>query len=204
MIVGSWMTRDPITLRPTDTVDGALTLVRERRIRHLPVVDGATLIGLVAERDLCLALATGGGGTQPVSAVMTSSLITVGPETTIEAAAALMAENKIGSLPVVDENDALVGIITEYDVLNVFLEVMGVGSGSARLELLLPDRPGALAGVAQIMAELDVNVLSVVSANAPGAGEKILILRVATEVLEPVLGRLAAADVEVLSDEVFE
>jgi acetoin utilization protein AcuB len=104
----------------------------------------------------------------------------------------------------VDENDALVGIITEYDVLNIFLEVMGVGSGSARLELLLPDRPGALAAVARLMADLDVNVRSVVSASAPDAGKKILILRVATDALEPVLDRLAAADVEVLSDEVVE
>jgi acetoin utilization protein AcuB len=201
MLVGRWMAKRLVTVRPESSVDEARSLLRQNHIRHLPVTDGRRLLGIVTEQDLRVAEALlRRPGPAVVADVMTESVITVAPETTIEQAAMLMADNKIGGLPVVDAEDALVGMITKSDVLNVFLQSLGVGSGSARLEVLLPDRPGALAPAARVLGELGVNIVSVLSAGGEG-DRKLVVFRIAADELEPVLTELAAAGVEVVSVE---
>jgi acetoin utilization protein AcuB len=197
MLVGRRMTARPVTVEPGARVEEARRLLEQHRIRHLPVVEGQRLVGIVTDRDLRMAAGLPQTAAPMVVAdVMTPSVITVGPETTIEHAAMLMADNKIGGLPVVNDDDELVGIVTESDILNVFLEATGVGSGAARLELLLPDRPGALAPAAQALGDLGVNIISILSASAE-EGKKVLIVRVDAVALEPVLEALARAGVEV-------
>jgi acetoin utilization protein AcuB len=201
MLVGRWMTAAVVTVRPNDSVVLARQRLRDHRIRHLPVTDGPRLLGIATEQDLRLAEAAGERANQSLVAdVMTTSVITVGPETTVEQAALLMVENKIGGLPVVDGDDQVVGIITESDILNVFLGALGVGSEAARLEVLLPDQPGALARMATILADLGANIISILSIDEEG-GSKVLILRVAALDLEAVLSALAAAGVDVQSAE---
>ena len=201
MQVGRWMSSEVVSVRPQESIEGARLLLRERRIRHLPVIEGERLLGIATEQDLRVGEAMAGRASPPVVAdVMTASVFTVAPETTVEQAAMLMAENKVGGLPVVDSEDRLVGIITESDVINVFLDAMGVDSGAARLEVLLPDRPGALAEVARILAEHGANIISALCASGE-AGTKVLVLRVVADDLEAVLTQLAQAGVEVCSVE---
>lgn len=201
MLVGRWMTTQLVTVQPDETVEAARRLLQKHHIRHLPVAEGRRLVGIVTEQDLRVAGAL--VERRPpmlVADVMTSSVITVGPETTVEQAAMLMADNKIGGLPVINTDDELVGLITDADILNVFLEAMGVGSGAARLEVLLPDRPGALAPVAKVLGDLQVNIVSILSAGGE-MGKKVLVFRVATDNLEAVLTDLAAAGIDVQSAE---
>lgn len=201
MEVGKRMTTAVVTVGLRASVGEARELLTRHRIRHLPVVENGRLVGIVAEPDVRMAEASPpADGPRLVADLMINSVITVGPETSIERAAMLMADNKIGALPVVNDDDEVIGILTESDVLNVFLDVMGVGSSTARLELLLPDRPGALLPIAEALAREGVNIESVVTTGG-SEGRKVLIIRVAGADLERTLGALEGRDVEVLSAE---
>jgi acetoin utilization protein AcuB len=126
------MTLKPISIRPDESVAKALGLMLNHGIRHLPVVDGDQLVGILSDRDI------GRGGTteaepivygdidlqQPVSKVMSGRPISVGEETLVPQAIKQMVEHRIGSLPVVDSYNKLVGIFTETDALQFCLRLI--------------------------------------------------------------------------------
>ncbi len=129
MLVADWMTRSPVTIRPEASLREATTLLRERRFRHLPVVNGGKLCGLISDRDIKSTIPLPIEDTmaslsraydRPVSAIMITEVITVGPGDSIMEAARLMRRYKISGLPVVYD-DRLVGILTETDLLDAFL-----------------------------------------------------------------------------------
>lgn len=129
MLVADWMTRAPVTVRPEASLREVAASLRQRRIRHLPVVNGGKLCGLISDRDIKSAIPLPIEGTmaslsraydRPVSEVMITEVITVGPGDSIMDAARLMRRHKISGLPVV-YNDRLVGILTETDLLDAFL-----------------------------------------------------------------------------------
>jgi acetoin utilization protein AcuB len=201
MLAGKRMTVPVVTISPTERLEAARALLRRHDFSHLPVTQGRRLVGIVAASDLRIAEAAGAdAGRVVVADVMTTNLITVAAETTVEQAAMLMMGNKISALPVVNVDGELLGIITSTDILNVFLEVIGVGSGAARVEVLLPDYPGALAPVVRVIGDLGVNIVSVFSPRAQD-GARVLIFRLATRELEPVLTALAREGIEVVSAE---
>jgi CBS domain-containing protein len=117
--VSEWMTRDVVTLKETDDLTRADMLLARERIRHLPVVRGRKLVGLVTHRDLLRALATAGGevrsGKLWAMDVMRRDVTTVHPDTPLREALQVLLSHKYGCLPVVDEANQLVGIITEHD-----------------------------------------------------------------------------------------
>jgi len=116
--VNDIMTREVVTLKPGDDLILAENIFFLGRLRHLPVVSGKKLVGLVSHRDYLRALARHGdqkGRTQLAGEVMTKRLTTVRPETSLRKALGLMMRNKYGCLPVVDSKDTLVGILTETD-----------------------------------------------------------------------------------------
>jgi len=130
MNVEDAMTRDPLILTEDTDLDRAMELMDERAFRHLPVVRGERLVGIVSNRDLLEA--TGwvpagarAGGVDPlprtVGQVMRSPVFTVEPKETVVSAALELGLRGIGALPVV-AGDRLVGILTERDLLRVWLE----------------------------------------------------------------------------------
>ena len=135
MRVRDRMTRSAVTIQSDALVKGAVELMRSRRLRHLPVVDhDGRLVGIVTDRDLRqvvfdpavqvrLGRTTEKLRDLTVRDVMTWGAISVTSATTIRDAARLMHENKVGSLPVVDD-DRVVGILTETDVLRTFREML--------------------------------------------------------------------------------
>ena len=139
MIVGHHMTHNPVVIGPDEFLAAADERMRQRSFRRLPVVCGGKLVGMLTERDLRQHL--GYLGNTKVNAAMTESVITLSPNDTIEKAAHLMLERKIGGLPVVEASE-LVGIITYSDILETFLKVIGASEeGTARIDLLVG--PGA-------------------------------------------------------------
>jgi acetoin utilization protein AcuB len=137
--VGDRMTPAPLTIRWTAKIIDAVRLMREARMRHLPVVNGGNrLVGIVTDRDLRQVILDprleerlGAGLADALEGltvrdIMTWAVITVRPETEIRDAARLLHQRKIGALPVV-KNGRLVGILTETDVIRVFAEVLGEG-----------------------------------------------------------------------------
>jgi len=135
MTVKEVMVKEVATLDVNDELSLANDIMRLGRIRHLPVVDGSRLVGLVSERDLfrsSLAHALGYGGSASrnlmkalrIKDIMVREVATISPEARLFDAVKLMIEKKIGCLPVV-EDDRLVGLITETDILQQYLQVCG-------------------------------------------------------------------------------
>jgi len=133
-VVREIMMGSPVTLKPEDTLDLANDVISLGRIRHIPVVDAGQLVGLLSERDLMGAAASRIFGLRQKSKtsllksvlireVMRKRVITVTPETSIEDAARLMADKKIGCLPVVSDG-AIVGLMTTTDILR-YVERLG-------------------------------------------------------------------------------
>lgn len=192
MLVRDCMKRDVITVSPDDTLATALILTRKHRVRHLPVLlEGGVLVGMVSDRDIRLAmpspLTTADAERTEylertaIGAVMTRQVVTVGAEETIEDAAKLLYNHRIGSLPVIGADERLAGILTETDILHVFVRLLGVAEPSSRIEVELPDRPGELGRALTIIGEAAfVNIVSVVAPSLARAERKTAILHLAT------------------------
>jgi len=124
------MTKDPLTIGPSETVGEAEELMTENGIRQLPVVKNSDLIGIITDRDVRSFLA--GSSVSPpnereqalrtqVSDLMTTNPLTLAPDDELQDAVELLVEQKIGGVPVVDAAEGLVGIVTYVDVLRCFL-----------------------------------------------------------------------------------
>jgi acetoin utilization protein AcuB len=173
MFVKNRMTTEVITLTPDQTLLKAMNIIQQKRIRHLPVVEGKKVVGIVTEHDVRKA---GASDSSPlsifelnylldqikVSGFMTRKVITVSPEEPIEVAAKMIYDHHIGALPVVEQNQ-LVGLITSSDILATFIEVLGINEPSVRVELELEDRVGALADTTKIFKESGLYLVSVVT-----------------------------------------
>lgn len=131
MYVGEYMTRDPITVQEDTSMKEAMLLLRTHHIRHLPVVNGKMLVGLVSDRDIRRASPSLLSGIDkndyeqvledtPVGRIMTREPFTVTEVTPLIDAITVLVEKKFGSLPVVDGSE-LVGIFTEIDALKILL-----------------------------------------------------------------------------------
>jgi acetoin utilization protein AcuB len=166
------MTRLPIVATPELPVPEALHLMRQEHIRRMPVVDkGGRLVGIVSDRDLLLASPSPATslsaweityllGKITVHDVMTKKVITVTEDTPLEDAARIMADSKIGGLPVVRDG-ALVGIITETDLFKLFLELLGARERGVRVTMLVPNVPGEMAKLTRAITDCGGNIIAV-------------------------------------------
>lgn len=171
MNVSERMTKNVITVSPDTPFQDALNLMRENKIRRLPVVDkGGRLVGIVVEKDLLYASPSPATSLSVfeihyllskihVKDVMTKRVITVGEDCPLEEAARIMVDNKIGSLPIMRDKE-LVGIITETDIFKVFTEALGGRHPGLRVTMRLPERKGMLAGITGAIAGLGGNIIS--------------------------------------------
>ena len=169
LLVEDSMAREVATLSPRNTAGEALALCRERRIRHVPVLDGGSLVGFVSDRDLRSATPALGDparaaalGEILIEDVMVRDVVTARPDDPIDAAANTMRERSINCLPVLEGRD-LVGIVTSTDVMEALVHMLGAHEPGSRMEVVVPDRPGTLAGVAGLIGELGINIVSVVT-----------------------------------------
>jgi len=211
MLVERWMKANPITVGPLDSFRHAMNLIRQRGIRHLPVVEGGRLVGIVTDRDVRQASPSAATSLEvhelhyllekiKIRDIMTSEVVTATPEMPIEAAARLMLTHRIGSLPVL-RGMALVGIITETDILSAFVEVMGIQAEQTRLELVLEERAGAFLDACRIVQDQGGDIVSVVTATASHRGEpkKVMLFRLEGVAVDPLVKRLEASGHTVLS-----
>jgi acetoin utilization protein AcuB len=209
MLVKDRMTSNPLTITPDTSFPEAFRIIREKRIRHLPVVDEqGKLIGIVAQTDLLHASPSTATpfnvfemsyllANLHVQEVMSSPPITVPETAPLEEAARVMVEKKIGCLPVMRDG-TLVGMITETDIFETFVEVLGGGEASLRVTVLVPDVRGELARVAGVIAGLGGNICSVarfgsedpeqcyLTFRLEGVDEEVLITALEAEVKEVI------------------
>lgn len=159
MLVGKHMSKNPVTVTSQDTLATAQARMLDGRFRRLPVVENGKLVGILSDRNVREHM--GHLERTKVNVAMTQDLMTVTPLTTLEEAAKLLLQHKIGGLPVV-EGGELVGIITTSDILQAFLDVMGASEeGTARIDLLLEGEGYNLSSACKTIAEVGGEILGV-------------------------------------------
>lgn len=172
MFVGWNMNTNLITISPETSVFKAREMMDQHRISHLPVTDGkAHLLGIVTDRDLRQAWASPATTLSvheltyvlqklTVESIMTRKVVTATPDMTIERAARVLRDHKIGCLPVL-KDDRLVGMITSTDLMDVFLKALGLSEDTRRFSILVRDRIGIVAEVGKQMQEASINIRSI-------------------------------------------
>ncbi|MBA3390091.1 MAG: CBS domain-containing protein [Rubrobacter sp.] len=209
------MTRRLVTLSPEASVAEALTLCRERRIRHIPILEEGRLVGIVSDRDLRDASPALGDAERllalqeiRVGDVMTQEVSTADPRDSIENVAQEMYELKIGSLPVVAEEpmvdeglavaeEELLGIVTSSDVMRALVTLAGLPEPGCRIEVRAPNREGILAEVAGKIQDLEVDIFSVLSDPDRRSGNRTMVFQLVTTDPSSVMQGLKMADYEV-------
>jgi len=161
MYVADWMTKRAFTVGPDDFLSDAITLMKEKAVKHLPVLKGGKLKGILSDRDikeyspskattldiyeLHYILAN-----TRIKELMKVKVTTTTPDTPVEEAAMIMLDRNIGCLPVI-ENGSLVGIISDKDIFHALVDITGVRHGGHRIYLTIEDRPGSIREVADIV-----------------------------------------------------
>ena len=200
MLVRDIMRSPVVGVPPETTLADAYRTMREKAFRHLPVVEGERLVGVITDRDLRLATSALApvpfAADSSVAEVMCREPLTADAEDAVEDAARVMRERKIGCLPVV-EGGRVIGIITGIDLLDALIRMTGVDKPSGRLELRLPDRPGELARLTAFMSGRGLNIHSILT--SPEGPERVrAVLRVGSIETRLVARELRLAGFEVV------
>jgi acetoin utilization protein AcuB len=172
MLVQDIMTQQVVAIDPEMPIGDAYALMRQRDIRHFPIVSNengrSLLVGIVSDRDIRLVgseLPQAPAGVtlkDPVRKLMSSPVITTYPTDPVEEAAKVLRRENIGAMPVVDE-DELVGIVSSMDFLEALVRMTGVHNAATRLEVEVGDHPGALAELTAAIASKGLNVSSILT-----------------------------------------
>ena len=195
MFVKDKMTPNPVTVTPDVSISTAFGIMKEQSFRRLPVVQGGKLVGIVTEKELQQVSPSKATTLSvfelnyllektTIKDAMSRDPITVQDDDLIEKAALLMRTNKVGALPVM-HGDRLVGVITESDIFDAFIDTMGFRNPGVRLDLRLENRAGSVAAVINAISQAGGNITHL---TMHGDGE--LIVRISEENSETVVKAL--------------
>jgi acetoin utilization protein AcuB len=159
MKVESWMVKDVITIGCDAGIRDALMVMKKHSVRHLPVVDNTDFIGLVTLGDLKQSILASMIEQLKVSDVMIREPYTITRDTSLEMAARIIYEKRIGCLPVVEENK-IVGILTVNDILKAFIDIMGVLKAGSRIDVILKNVHGSFDEVVSIIEATNGYIIS--------------------------------------------
>ncbi len=177
MLIKDWMAKDPVTISEDTSMIKAIHIMKERRFRRLPVVAAGRLVGMVTDRDLKEAAPSKATTLDvhelyyllaelQVKEIMSHNPLSVSQDDTVEHAAQIMLDHTISGLPVVDTQGKVVGIITQSDVFRVFMDITGVLQGGVQFALRLPDRPGLIKEVVDLLRSRGARFVSLLSSYA--------------------------------------
>ena len=188
MFVGERMSHPVISVSPDAPINEVLAMFKKEHIRRAPVMKTGKLLGIISERDLLNASPSSATTLSvwelneliskvKVKDVMTRKVITVDNDTPIEEAARIMADSKIGGLPVTSAGK-VVGMITETDLFKIFLELMGARQKALRVTATIPEQPGELAKVTRAMANNGGDFIAFGMFSGPDANSRVLTFKV--------------------------
>ena len=181
MPVQNWMTTDVVSVGPDTSLLKVGKLMKDHHIRRIPVVDEqGQVIGIISDRDVRDASPSKATTLDmyemhyllaelKAKNIMTAKPITVKPTDTVEQAALIMLDNKVGGLPVVDDAGKLVGIISDHDVFKAMVDITGARLGGLQFAVELPDQPGTARPLFDLLRAHNARLLSVLTvSNADG------------------------------------
>ncbi|KPK21096.1 MAG: hypothetical protein AMK69_22605 [Nitrospira bacterium SG8_3] len=178
MQVQNWMTSDVITVDPETSIVKVSQILKEHKIKRLPVLRDGRLLGMITDEDVKEAspsMATTLTAEElyhllaetKAKDIMKSNPTTIRPDQTVEVAALKMLEHKVTGIPVVTEKGELVGIISQGDVFRVLTSITGIYQGGAQIAFNLEDRAGSIKEVADIIREFKGRIVSILSMSDP-------------------------------------
>ncbi|MDR2745474.1 MAG: CBS and ACT domain-containing protein [Desulfovibrio sp.] len=183
MLVSEWMTEKAISVNPATSVMKAARIMKENRIRRLPVLnESGVVIGIVTDRDIKEASPSKATtldmhelyyllGELTVRDIMRKNPVCAGKDDSVDSLAVIMIEKKIGGMPVVDQDNRLLGIITQSDIFRVLVSITGISMGGMQLAFDLPVTGGKLHAVLDLLRGSGARVISVLSSLASAEAE---------------------------------
>lgn len=204
MIIADRMKKNPATASPDMSISEASAKMKAEKVHRLPVLDDdRRLVGVISEKDILLAAPSPASTLSAyeinyllsklkVKNIMSRNPVTITKDTTVEEAVRLMVENDLSCLPVM-ENNFLAGIVSKSDMFKILLEMLGTKHEGIRVEALVEDKVGVVAGLTEKFTAAGINILSFGTIDGPREDLKVLTFKLehATEeqvrdILEPV------------------
>ena len=187
MFVADRMTKHPISVTSNATVGEVDRLMKKNKFHRMLIIDNGKLVGYLSDRDIMRVTPSPATSLSKfeirslldklsVKDIMKTKVVTVNEDATIEEAALIMYQNKVGGLPVISEVGAVVGIITATDILKTFVTVMGLPrGGKIRMTLSLGNEIGVVAAITKIFADDGVNLDSVITCSQDGKNYELVV-----------------------------
>ena len=188
MLVKNWMSTNVITVNQDNSMEDAMDLLKEHKIKMLPVMKKNKLVGIVTDRDLKRASASDATSLEihellyliskiKVKEIMSKPPITIPDDYTTEEAAVVLLKNNISGAPVVDDNGQIMGVITQNDIFRALISLTGVGKKGIQFAFQLDDRPGSIKEVADVIRQYGGRMVSILSSyeGVPQGSRKVYI-----------------------------
>jgi len=188
MLVKYWMNQDVVSVDADDSMQKAINLMQEHAASMLVVMNEQKLVGVVTDRDLKRASASEATSLEihelfylisriRISDIMSSNVITVQPDHTLEEAAARLLMNSISGAPVVDEDGKVVGTISQVEIFLALVSLSGYGRLGLQLAFQIEDRPGSIKEVTDIIREHGGRLASILTSTsrAPAGYRKLYV-----------------------------
>ena len=187
MPVQNWMTTDVVSVGPDTSLLKVGKLMKDHHIRRIPVVDdNGQVVGIISDRDVRDASPSKATTLDmyemhyllaelKAKNIMTAKPITVKPTDTVEQAALIMLDNKVGGLPVVDDSGKLVGIISDHDVFKALVDITGARLGGLQFAIELPDQPGTARPLFDLLRAHNARLLSVLTVSNDDGNRQLFI-----------------------------
>jgi acetoin utilization protein AcuB len=174
MLVKNWMSKKVVTVDVKESMQDAISKLREHHILMLPVLDKGKLVGVISDRDLKKASASDATTLEvhelmyllskiKIKEIMTKNPITVPADFTLEETAEILLKNKISGVPVMDAGGKVVGTITQDDIFKAFISLSGFGKRGIQFAFLIEDRPGSIKEVSDVIREFGGRMVSILT-----------------------------------------
>ncbi|NLM73103.1 MAG: CBS domain-containing protein [Clostridiaceae bacterium] len=189
MFVKNKMTANPFTISPDQTIPEAHEIMTKHKVKRLPVMKNGKLVGIVSKEDILQASPSKATtfsigeityllSKTKISQIMSKDIITISSDALLEEAATVMRDNEISFLPVVDD-DKLVGIITETNIFDAFIELLGFREPGTRLTVEAEDAPGIMSNITSIIGNYGANITHV-AVYRGGHGKSAIVIGINT------------------------
>jgi acetoin utilization protein AcuB len=190
MLIRNWMSVPVTTIGPEESMMKASKVMKDKNIRRLPVVDeDGRIIGIVSDRDIKEASPSKATTLDVhelyylLSEIKVQDIMTKNPqclkaEDSVEKAAVLLMEKHLGGLPIIDEDEKVVGIITETDIFKVLIEITRVRDGGVQMGFKMSRTPGELKNILEDIENAGAKALSVITVYPKGKPERLAYVRI--------------------------
>ena len=179
MLVKIWMSTNVITVNQDSSMENAMDLLKQHKIKMLPVMKNNKLVGIVTDRDLKRASASDATSLEihellylitkiKVKEIMSKPPITIPDDYTAEEAAAVLLKNNISGAPVVDYHGQIMGVITQNDIFRMLISLTGVKNKGVQFAFQLDDRPGSIQEIADVIRTYGGRMVSILSSYEVG------------------------------------